>query len=159
MKNTGTRVAFVLIVAFFTQLAAAPSAGRDASKTATFTDSLRAALEARTAKIFKRSCATSGCHGGSYPKARLSLEPANMTEAVADVRSRQVDTLMLVDTREPGRSYLLMKIRGDEGIKGELMPIDMPRLKTSEVETIELWAASLEARKEEPPAPPGKKKP
>jgi len=159
MKNTGTRLAFILIVAFFTHLAAAPSAERGASETVTFTDSLRAALGARTAKIFKRSCATSGCHAGSYPKARLSLEPANMTEAVADVPSRQIDTLMLVDTKEPSRSYLLMKIRGDEGIKGELMPIDMPRLKTAEVETIELWAASLEARKEDPPPPPGKKKP
>jgi hypothetical protein len=159
MNATITKGTLVLFAATLCWLVSAPRAERAASdETVTFTDSLRAALNERAAAIFKRSCATSGCHAGAYPKARLSLEPAKMAEAVANVPSRQIDTLMLVDTKAPHRSYLLMKIRGGGAIKGEIMPIDLPPLKAADVRTIELWAASLAVSGTEDPAPPEKKK-
>jgi hypothetical protein len=128
----------------------------------TFPDSIRTELHAKTAAIFAKSCAVAGCHGGLYPKAKLHLEPASFAGAVKDTPSRQIDSLMLVDTRRPARSYLVMKVRGARGIKGERMPIDAPELSEEEIRTIELWAASI-AILEKPSAPsapaePGEKK-
>lgn len=100
-------------------------------------DSVVNAFQAGTVSLIKKRCA--GCHGGKHPKMGLNLEPAGLVEAVKDVPSRQVNSLMLVDTRAPGRSYLLMKIRGDKGIKGSLMPIDTPAPLTDEIERIESW--------------------
>ena len=158
MKTTMPRIPLVLAAALG-WLVASSCAERAASKEpAADADSLRAALGKRTAEIFKRSCATAGCHAGAYPKARLSLEPAAMSAAVANVPSRQIDTLMLVDTKAPRRSYLLMKIRGDTGIKGKPMPIAMPPLKAEDVKTIELWAAGIDDPGEKPAPPAAEKK-
>lgn len=102
---------------------------------------LREASDAEPLSILEKRCA--GCHGGVSPKARLSLEPERLLAAMRDVPSRQIDSLMLVDTRVPGRSYLLMKIRGDEGIRGSRMPDDAAPLSGKEIETIELWVRGL----------------
>lgn len=158
MKTKRATISLLFFSAAICWLLGVPRADRT-TEAGTFTDSLRAALGARTAEIFKRSCATAGCHAGAYPKARLSLEPKKMADAVLHVPSRQIDSLMLVDAETPHRSYLLMKIRGDEGIRGEAMPIAAPPLKTEEAKTIALWAASLAAPGKETVAPPGKKKP
>ncbi len=153
MKHHASRAPLVLAAALLCSfLAVAPVERAAAERPAASADSLRAALAARAAAIFKRSCATAGCHAGAYPKARLALEPEKMTAAVANAPSRQVDTLMLVDTKAPQRSYLLMKLRGTPGIRGKIMPIGAPPLKAADIETIGLWAAGLAAP--EPPAAP-----
>jgi hypothetical protein len=100
-------------------------------------DSVMAAGQAGTVSLIDKRCA--GCHGGKHPRMGLNLEPAGLADAVRDVPSRQVKSLMLVDTRAPGRSYLLMKIRGDKGIKGSRMPLDAPGPLPDEIENIESW--------------------
>ncbi len=145
--------ALVLFLAAFCWLAVPATHRAAADETNALTDSARAALGERAAAVFKKSCATSGCHAGTYPKARLSLEPDKMISAVKDVKSRQIDTLMLVDTKSPSRSYLLMKIRGDAAIRGERMPDGKSPLKTDEIKTIERWAASLAAVRAKPSPP------
>jgi hypothetical protein len=160
MNSNTARAVLVLSIAAFCWIGAAPSAERAATEeSAARTDSIRAALTERVASIFRRSCASAGCHAGAYPKARLSLEPDVMIAAVKDARSRQVDTLMLVDTRAPDRSYLLMKIRGDEPIRGERMPDRGQPLKAEEIRTIERWAESLAAPRKELPVPGSQKTP
>ncbi len=129
----------------------------------TFTDSLTMALNAKTATILKKSCSTAGCHAGAYPKARLSLEPGNMLAALKNVTSRQIDSVKLVDATRPEKSYVVMKIRGEKGIKGERMPYEASSLENEEIRTIELWVYSIAAfaRETAPQAPAenGKKKP
>jgi mono/diheme cytochrome c family protein len=104
-------------------------------------DSMKQALEAKTISLVDSRCA--GCHGGRKPRMGLSLEPERLIEAVADVRSRQIDSLKLVDTRMPERSYLLMKVRDDKGIKGSRMPDNAPALSAGEIKTIDLWILSI----------------
>ena len=100
-------------------------------------DSATKALQARTVTLINERCA--GCHGGKYPRMGLNLGPEKLLPAVKDVPSRQVDSLKLVDTRRPERSYLLMKIRGDKGIKGSPMPDNAPALSAAEINEIDTW--------------------
>ena len=74
-------------------------------------------------------------------------------EALIDVNSLQIDSLKLVDTKNPEKSYLLMKVRGDKGIVDQRMPVDAPPLKAEEIEVVEKWVASLKV-----PAPDVKEK-
>jgi|WetSurMetagenome_2_1015567.scaffolds.fasta_scaffold24578_1 hypothetical protein len=104
-------------------------------------DSVIAAGRARTISLIDKRCA--GCHGGKHPRMGLNLEPAGLVDAVRDVPSRQVKSLMLVDTRAPGKSYLLKKIRGEKGIKGSRMPDGGPDLSSGEIESIESWIRFL----------------
>ncbi len=106
-------------------------------------DSVRIVLEAKVSTIFKKSCSTSSCHRGTYPKLGLNLEPEVMLEATVDVPSSQADTLKLIDTEQPEKSYLLMKVRGDEGIAGDIMPKYLPPLTKEEIDTIEKWIDRL----------------
>jgi hypothetical protein len=110
---------------------------------AALTDSARAALQTKIFAIVKRSCAVSGCHTGKHPEARLLLDPAAMLKSTTNVPSREISSLMRVNTQEPQKSYLLMKIRGGAGIRGERMPRGGPYLKSEEIKTIQLWLESL----------------
>jgi hypothetical protein len=94
-------------------------------------------------RIMQKSCATSGCHRGEYPKAKLNLEMEEFYAATVGVPSVQKEKLKLVDTADPERSYLLMKIRGDEEMIKSRMPINAPPLKEDEEKTIRLWIHTL----------------
>ncbi|MBN2092834.1 hypothetical protein JW964_24650 [candidate division KSB1 bacterium] len=100
-------------------------------------------LTQQVAKIFEQNCATSGCHKGQFPKKKLNLETDKFVAAMVDVKSLQIDSLKMVDTKAPEKSYLLMKIRGDKGIIESRMPIDAPPLKDAEVKAIEAWVKGL----------------
>jgi len=101
------------------------------------TDSMRKAFHARTVSLINERCA--GCHKGKHPRMGLNLEPGMLVQALKDVPSRQIDSLKLVDTRRPERSYFLMKVRGDKGIKGSRMPDDAPALSPEEIRMIDRW--------------------
>ena len=95
-------------------------------------------------EIFGRSCATSGCHGGEYPKMQLNLEADNVRANLIGIPSKQNGELMLIDTKDPSRSYLLLKIAGGEGIKGKKMPIMKKPLTEEELSTVRIWVEGLE---------------
>ena len=146
MHRKRTLVAAIGAMACLACLALACGSSSEDSKATPKVDTapagtLREAPDAEPFSILEKRCAR--CHGGAYPKARLSLEPERLLAAMRDVPSRQIDSLMLVDTRVPGRSYLLMKIRGDAGIRGSRMPDDAAPLSGKEIETIDLWVRSL----------------
>lgn len=103
----------------------------------------KAELQKKVTAVFKMHCAVSGCHKGKYPKKKLSLEDDKFFEAIVNVNSSQVDSLKLVDTKQPEKSYLLMKVKGSEGIVDERMPDDAPPLTEEEIEVIEKWIHSL----------------
>mgnify|MGYP006286864191 FL=1 len=100
-------------------------------------------LEKQVATIFKQSCATAGCHRGRYPKKKLNLEEDKFVKALVDVPSVEIESFKLVDTSNPEKSYLLMKIKGEKGIAGKLMPIEAPPLKEEQIQIIETWVFSI----------------
>jgi hypothetical protein len=99
-------------------------------------------LQQQVVDIFQKSCATGGCHKGLYPKKKLNLEPEKYLDAVIDKPSLQIDSLKLVDTQSPAKSYLLMKVKGSEGIVEAKMPVDAPPLADAEIKTLEAWIHS-----------------
>ncbi len=111
-------------------------------------DSAAQAAHAAAAPLIKKRC--SGCHNAKNPKAGLNLEPGTLVAAVKNVPSRQINTLKIADTRNPEKSYFLMKIRGDKGIKGTRMPINAAPFTAAETRTIETWIQLMSR----PPAGP-----
>lgn len=102
------------------------------------------ALRDDAATILDTFC--SACHAGSQGAAGLDLTKAGMEARLIDVPSTQVDTLLLVDTTSPERSYLVMKMKASEGIVGQRMPLG-GRLSDEAVADIEEWIDALaEAR-------------
>jgi len=118
-------------------------------------DSAKVKLQNAVSTILKINCSMAGCHRGAYPKKKLNLEPDKFQASVLDVTSQEISSLKRVDTKNPEKSYLLMKIKGDKGIKGSRMPDDVPPLKKEEIKVIEDWIFSLkEANPEKGKAPP-----
>ncbi len=73
----------------------------------------------------------------------LNLKEDKFLESLLNVSSQQLRHLKLVDTENPQKSYLLMKIRGDNAIAGRRMPLDAPALNQEEIQIIEGWIMSL----------------
>jgi hypothetical protein len=96
-------------------------------------------------KIVTRSCATTGCHQGKHPTMNMGFEPEKFIESTVNVPSKEKPNLKIVDAGEPGTSYLLMKIRGDNDILGKRMPLNRTPLKDAEIRAIQNWIISLKA--------------
>lgn len=92
---------------------------------------------AATRDVFEGSCVH--CHAGDRVAAGLNLGPQRFASALIGVESTQLPGFRLVDVEAPEKSYLLMKIRGDDGIKGSRMPLRGPRLEPAVVALIERW--------------------
>ena len=145
MNGTSIRAGIIILVILTGYAFAALQQEPDSTAGPAGADSIRSALQEKVTVIFQRSCATSGCHRGKNAKIGLDLEPDKMNEALVDKPSRQKGSLKLVDTSNPDKSYLLMKIRGDKGISGKLMPIWVKPLTKEEIETVTKWIGTLES--------------
>jgi len=95
------------------------------------------------AGIFRVSCGR--CHGTDRPATALSLRAETFADAMIDVPSREIKELKLVDTSEPEKSYLLMKLRGDAGIIGEVMPLGGKALEEWAIAAVEAWVGAVSA--------------
>jgi hypothetical protein len=62
-----------------------------------------------------------------------------------DVPSKQIPKLKLVDTGNPEKSYLLMKLRDDEDAIGERMPLGADPLGEPAMAAIEAWVRAVSA--------------
>jgi hypothetical protein len=78
----------------------------------------------------------------------LSLEEDKFLNSLLNVQSQELRQLKLVDSVEPGKSYLPMKIKGDEAIAGRRMPLNAPPLADEDIQTIEDWIKGLKDRPE-----------
>jgi hypothetical protein len=94
-------------------------------------------------RVFVKNCSRAGCHAGSYPPQGLNLDKDHFQRFLIDVPSREVPDRKLVDTKNPEQSYLLMKIKGSEGIVGRRMPAYAPALGAEEISAVETWVQSL----------------
>jgi hypothetical protein len=106
-------------------------------------DSVKVQMQLKVVSIFKTNCSTAGCHRGDHPKKNLNLEPDKFLLSIINVASQEINTQKRVDTTDPEKSYLLMKIRGDKGIKGSRMPDGGPSLKKEDIKTIQDWIFSM----------------
>ena len=98
-----------------------------------------AGVPADVQTVFKNHCVR--CHTGSKPPKGLSLIPSKVA-AIIDAPSAEVPDLLLVNTKDPGSSYLLKKVRGGEGITGKPMPPGKA-LPAEDLKVLEAWIAGL----------------
>jgi hypothetical protein len=136
----------ILLLIFVTGICSAFSDNHPQAQTVkkdSTADSTKVKLQSEVVAILKANCSTAGCHRGSYPKKKLNLETDKFLKSVLDVKSQEIDSLKRVDTKNPEKSYLLMKIKRVKGIKGSRMPDDAPPLKKEEIKVIEDWIFSL----------------
>ena len=101
---------------------------------------LTEATLAQVSEIFAVSCAFSGCHSGGEPAGDLSLE-GDFAARIVGVDSGQRPDFKLVDPGNPDKSYLLIKVRGDDEMVSQQMPPGNP-LPAEQVEIIRAWIAS-----------------
>jgi len=74
---------------------------------------------------FQATCATPGCHSAQSRASGLVLEKDSSYSGIVGVPSRQSPALNLITPGDPGRSYLLHKLRGTQvsvGGSGVQMP-------------------------------------
>lgn len=100
-------------------------------------------LQVRVADLFNRSCARVGCHAGSDPQMGMSLAPNDFVGHTVTQPSRERPDLQLIHPGQPDSSYLLMKVRGDDGIIGLQMPMTGNKLSEGEIAAIEEWVEAL----------------
>ncbi len=113
-------------------------------------------------KIFKRSCGVVGCHQGAFPKMALNFETTEGLAATIGAASMGRPQYKIIDSQDPEKSYLLMKIRGDRAITGRRMPNGRDPLKPEEIQAIRDWIAGLKKTEQDSdaePAPPAAEKP
>jgi mono/diheme cytochrome c family protein len=123
----------VSVIIFLGYLAGAAAVAHAAGQTAASTpDEVKRIIESRCA----------GCHKGKKPPKGLSLEEASLSATVVGVPSRERPDLQLVNPGNPDASYLLLKIRGAEGIKGRRMPPGKP-LAEEDIAGLAEWIRSL----------------
>ena len=91
-------------------------------------------------QIFAVSCAFSGCHGGGAPAANMSLEADFVAGEIIDIASSERPELKRIDPGNPDSSYLLMKLRADDGILFSQMPLG-GILTDEQIEMIREWIA------------------
>ena len=136
----GSVLLSVLVLVFLLGAAiAGPGEEADTLKAVPEKDASAQKLDMKIVEIFGKSCATSSCHGGEHPKMNLSLEADDIPANMLGVPSRQNGKLMLIDTRDPSQSYLLLKMTGGEGMKGKKMPIMKAPLTEDEKTAVMTW--------------------
>lgn len=96
-------------------------------------------IPADVQKVFKQHCVR--CHTGPKPPKGLSLIPARIASAF-ETPSAEVPEAKLIVPGDPGASYLVKKVRREEGITGKPMPPGKP-LTAEEIQVLETWISGL----------------
>lgn len=96
--------------------------------------------ERRVKKVLQANCG--GCHGGVSPAEGLDLNAPDAYEQLL-AASKQRPELKLIEPGDPTKSYLWLKLVGDELIQGVVMPIDPlngeRKLREAELSDIKTW--------------------
>ncbi len=100
----------------------------------------------QVAEIFTQNCISAGCHSGQFPPMELSLEEDKFPQSLINVPSRQKTDLRLIDTDTPEKSYILLKLRGDDSIAGKPMPYGREPLNDGDIAAIEEWILGFQGQ-------------
>ena len=96
-------------------------------------------IPADVQKVFKQHCVR--CHGGPLARKGLSLTAGKLA-SVIDAPSAEVPDAKLIVPGDPGASYLVKKVRREEGITGKPMPPGKA-LTAEEIQVLETWISGL----------------
>ena len=92
------------------------------------------------AEIFTPTCAKAGCHAASAASGGLVLEAGRSHGELVGRPSTQAGGLDRVESGDPERSYLILKLRGAPEITGQRMPLDgPPYLTPGQIDGIAAW--------------------
>ena len=100
-------------------------------------------LEAEVAALFERSCTQAGCHAAPVPQMNMNLTKDNFYQDLVNQASMEVPEMKRVEPGHPEKSYLIKKIKGEEGIIGLQMPMTGDKLTDDEVAKIEQWIREI----------------
>ncbi|MER3328832.1 MAG: hypothetical protein RIF34_04570 [Candidatus Kapaibacterium sp.] len=95
---------------------------------------MKASFKEIQEQVFTPTCATSGCHGGSffsYPKLEEGLAYDNIVG-----KDNLAGNLQLIEPGNSSNSYLYKKLLGEAG---SLMPLGGPKLNQSILDSIKVW--------------------
>ena len=98
-------------------------------------------------KLFAKRCA--GCHGAEGGADGLALVEKPVVKGALVAGSSQMTEMKIVHPGHPEKSYLVMKVRGAEGIKGDRMPPSGDGLTDDEIAAVEAWIVAMGAPEEE----------
>ena len=92
------------------------------------------------AEVFTPSCAKAGCHSPATGSGGLVLAAGGSYAEIVNQPSTGNSSLDLIEPGDPGRSYLIKKLRGDPDITGDRMPLDQPGgLPQEQIDGIIAW--------------------
>jgi hypothetical protein len=101
-------------------------------------------LQEKVQEIIDEQCAFAGCHTGANAPQNLDMSEGMLLANLIGVKSPDGPWLR-VKPGDPANSYLMRKLRGAPGIKGERMPRGAKPLAPAEIAVIEAWIKSLPA--------------
>jgi mono/diheme cytochrome c family protein len=131
MRRIRTSLSGIAIAALVAGMAVSAAGGQSA---VVMPDEIKA--------VIQKNCAV--CHKGKHPPRKLNLESSGLPASIVDMPSAEQPGLKLIDSESPGSSYLLMKVRGAEGISGKRMPPPVkPALTPEEMALLENWILGL----------------
>jgi hypothetical protein len=92
------------------------------------------------AEVFTPSCAKAGCHSAATGSGGLVLAAGRSYGEIVNQPSTGQGALDRIEPGNPGRSYLIKKLRGDPDITGDRMPLDQPGgLPQEQIDGIVAW--------------------
>jgi len=100
-------------------------------------------LQNQVLDIFDSKCAYAGCHTGVNSPRGLNLSEETFMASLVNVKSADFGKMMLVKPGDAAGSYIMKKVKGTPGIKGERMPRGTTPLSPGEIATLEKWINAL----------------
>lgn len=100
-------------------------------------------LEAEVAALFERSCTQAGCHAAPVAQMSMNLTADQFYANTVGQPSLEKPDVKRVEPGHPEKSYLVQKIKGEEGIVGLQMPMTGDKLTEAEIATIEQWIREI----------------
>ena len=127
-----------LIIAFLTLIGCAENITESAPTVfdnGSGVQSIRAKFSSIQDSVFTPLCASGNCHGGAV---RPELTAGKAYAQIVNVPNSQNPGLDRIEPEFPEQSYLLLKISG-ENILGTRMPLGLPPLSQSVIDSIQVW--------------------
>lgn len=114
----------------------------DDGGTVTPLDDKFSSIQTRT---FDKTCNSSSCHGGSFPKALLDLTAGKsynqlLSNSIQNTAAKSRYPRLVVPEK-PDSSFLYIKVKGPRSDEGAQMPERLSALPQAEIEAIRSWIA------------------
>ncbi len=102
-------------------------------------------LQDQVLDVLDSKCAFAGCHTGVNSPKGLDLSEETFVANLVKAKSADFPKMMRVKPGEAANSYLIKKVKGTPGIKGDRMPRGATPLSPGEIATLEKWINAMPA--------------